>query len=104
MLIATGVLIAWLLIGTPGHAADLPAASAVEKAPYGRIISLYGAHTENLVALAAVDLLIGIDLLEAARSIDPRLPYRVASPKRTAVNGGRVGGGEACRRAAPRHG
>ena len=56
------MLIAWLLCWAPAYAGDLPlAASAVEQAPYGRIISLYGAHTENLVTLAAGDQLIGID-------------------------------------------
>ena len=60
--IATGVLIAGLLHVTPGRAGDLPvAASAVQQAPYGRIISLYAAHTENVVSLAAADRLIGID-------------------------------------------
>ncbi len=33
------------------------------QAPYSRIISLYGAHTENLLALGAADRLIGIDRL-----------------------------------------
>lgn len=37
------------------------------------------------IPYGTADLLVGIDLLEAARSIDPRLPYRVASPKRTAA-------------------
>ena len=38
-----------------------PDPSVVEKAPYRRIISLYGAHTENLLQLGAVDQLIGVD-------------------------------------------
>ncbi len=37
------------------------------------------------IPYGTADLLVGIDMLEAARSIDPRLPYRVASPKRTAA-------------------
>ena len=41
--------------------------------------------TTALIPYGTADLLIGIDLLEAARSIDPKLPYRVASPKRTAA-------------------
>ncbi len=39
--------------------------------------------TTAQIPYGTADLLIGIDLLEAARSIDPKLPYRVASPKRT---------------------
>jgi indolepyruvate ferredoxin oxidoreductase len=42
-------------------------------------------NTTPQIPYGTADLLIGIDLLEAARSIDPRLPYRVASPKRTAA-------------------
>lgn len=42
-------------------------------------------QTTPQIPYGTADLLIGIDLLEAARSIDPRLPYRVASPKRTAA-------------------
>ncbi len=41
--------------------------------------------TTAQIPYGTADLLIGIDLLEAARSIDPKLPYRVASPKRTAA-------------------
>ena len=45
-----------------GHANDISVdAQVLEKAPYDRIISLYGAHTENLLALGAVDRIIGID-------------------------------------------
>ena len=44
------------------HASGFQAnADALANAPYGRIISLYGAHTENLLALGAADRLIGID-------------------------------------------
>jgi len=44
------------------HAADTRVDEDVlARAPYGRIISLYGAHTENLLALGAADRLIGID-------------------------------------------
>lgn len=31
------------------------------------------------------DLLLGMDLLEAARAVDPTAPFRVASPERTAI-------------------
>ncbi len=38
-----------------------------------------------LIPYGKADLLLGIDLLEAARAIDPKLPYRVASPQHTAA-------------------
>ena len=53
---------AWLFWGSAGFAADFQMGEAVrDNAPYGRIISLYGAHTENLLAMGAADQLIGID-------------------------------------------
>lgn len=56
------LLIAWLFWGSFGLADDfLMDETLWEHAPYGRIISLYGAHTENLLAMGAADLLIGID-------------------------------------------
>jgi iron complex transport system substrate-binding protein len=51
MLIAVG------LVGAAAGSAAAPAATA----PYHRIISLYGAHTENLIALGVGAALIGID-------------------------------------------
>lgn len=56
------VLTPWLLWVSVGHATDFQMDEAVRgNAPYGRIISLYGAHTENLLAMGAADQLIGID-------------------------------------------
>ena len=37
------------------------------------------------IPYGSADLLLGIDILEAARAIDPREPFRVASPDRTAA-------------------
>ena len=56
------ILIAWLFLGSTALATGTHVApSVLARAPYNRIISLYGAHTENLLALGAVDQLIGID-------------------------------------------
>jgi indolepyruvate ferredoxin oxidoreductase len=38
-----------------------------------------------LITYGKADLLLGIDLLEATRAIDPVHPYRVSSPRRTAA-------------------
>ncbi len=53
---------------TPGLADLSPDSSTTPLIPYGK-----------------ADLLIGVDLLEAARAIDPKAPYRVASAKTCAV-------------------
>ncbi len=56
------VLAAGLFWGAVAAAAGGSVDEAVlPHAPYGRIISLYGAHTENLLALGAAAQLIGID-------------------------------------------
>jgi len=56
------ILVVWLILGSIGLADDFPVDGTVlDNAPYGRIISLYGAHTENLLAMGAADQLIGID-------------------------------------------
>ncbi len=56
------VLTLWLFLEGAGFAADSQMGETVrDNAPYGRIISLYGAHTENLLAMGAADQLIGID-------------------------------------------
>lgn len=39
--------------------------------------------TTPIIPYGKADLLLGIDLLEATRAIDPSVPYRVASPDRT---------------------
>ncbi len=39
--------------------------------------------TTGTIPYGRADLLLGIDILEASRSIDPREQYRVASPRRT---------------------
>ena len=60
--IIVGVLLAWLLWLSAGLAADGHTDEPVPAGgPYDRVISLYGAHTENLLALGAIDRLIGID-------------------------------------------
>ncbi len=41
--------------------------------------------TTPIIPYGKADLLLGIDLLEATRAIDPSVPYRVASPDRTAA-------------------
>lgn len=56
------ILVAWLFLGGEGLATVFQVdASVLSQAPYERIISLYGAHTENLLTLGAADQLIGID-------------------------------------------
>lgn len=56
------ILLVWTFFGTVVVAGDLPVDEAVfAKAPYCRIISLYGAHTENLLRMGAAERLIGID-------------------------------------------
>ena len=56
------ILCLCLVAGIDVHADDFSLdADVLGRAPYGRIISLYGAHTENLLALGAADRLIGID-------------------------------------------
>ncbi|MHC4796296.1 MAG: DUF6537 domain-containing protein, partial [Planctomycetota bacterium] len=37
------------------------------------------------IGYGKADLLLGIDLLEAVRAVDPKVPFRIASPERTAV-------------------
>lgn len=41
--------------------------------------------TTAQISYGSADLLLGVDLLEAARGLDPRQPYRVASGDRTAA-------------------
>ncbi len=41
--------------------------------------------TTPVIPYGQADLLLGIDLLEAVRALDPKLPYRVASPHKTAA-------------------
>ena len=56
------LLIAWLFLESAGLATDSQLAQGVrDNSPYGRIISLYGAHTENLLTMGAADQLLGID-------------------------------------------
>ncbi len=56
------LLIAWLFLESAGLATDSQMAQGVrDNSPYGRIISLYGAHTENLLTMGAADQLLGID-------------------------------------------
>ncbi|MFW6033244.1 MAG: DUF6537 domain-containing protein, partial [Phycisphaeraceae bacterium] len=41
--------------------------------------------TTPVIPYGKADLLLGVDVLEATRAIDPNLPYRVASPEYTAA-------------------
>jgi iron complex transport system substrate-binding protein len=60
--IICGILIVWLNWADAGLATEFQMDGTVRNhAPYGRIISLYGAHTENLLAMGAAAQLIGID-------------------------------------------
>jgi indolepyruvate ferredoxin oxidoreductase len=43
------------------------------------------AFTTALIPYGKADLILGVDMLEATRGIDPRHPYRVASRERTAA-------------------
>jgi len=53
---------------------------------YSQIIfSKKGTRSAMTVPYGKADLLLGVDLLETARAVDPDKPFRVASPKRTAV-------------------
>lgn len=54
-----------------------PAASAFGPRP--------SAFHTPVIPYGKADLLLGVDLLEAVRGIDPQHPYRVASPQRTAA-------------------
>jgi iron complex transport system substrate-binding protein len=52
----------WLFLERAGPATGFQMDGAVRDSdPYDRIISLYGAHTENLLAMGAASQLIGID-------------------------------------------
>ncbi|MFO7714042.1 ABC transporter substrate-binding protein [Desulfosarcina sp.] len=56
------VVIAGLFWGGAGFATEFQLDESVwNQGPYGRIISLYGAHTQNLLAMGAADRLIGVD-------------------------------------------
>lgn len=60
--IRLGVAICLLWAGTSAMADGLAVdATVLADAPFERIISLYGAHTQNLLGLGAADRLIGID-------------------------------------------
>lgn len=50
-------------------------------------ISFYrnGAIASNVIPFGKADLILGVDILEAARGMDPRGNQRVASPERTAA-------------------
>jgi iron complex transport system substrate-binding protein len=60
--IISSLLIAWLALAGAGSSAAFQVdQSVLDQAPYSRVISLYGAHTENLLAMGAGTQLIGID-------------------------------------------
>lgn len=44
-----------------------------------------GQTVSQSIPYGQADLLMGVDILEACRATDPKLPYRVASPQRTAA-------------------
>lgn len=50
-------------------------------------ISFYrnGAITSNIIPFGKADLILGVDILEAARGLDPRGNQRIANPERTAA-------------------
>lgn len=55
------LLVLAVLCAPLGEAGETDAGHLSQTVPYQRIISLYGAHTENLLALGAAGQLIGID-------------------------------------------
>ena len=44
-----------------------------------------GSNASQIIPYGQADLLLGIDMLEAGRAVDPKLPFRVCSPERTAA-------------------
>ena len=53
---------------------------------YSQIVfSPEGETASQIIPYGKADLLLGIDMLEAGRAIDPNLPFRVCSSERTAV-------------------
>jgi indolepyruvate ferredoxin oxidoreductase len=53
---------------------------------YSQVIFLRdGAMACQIIPYGRADLLLGMDVLEAARAIDPKLPFRVAHPEHTAA-------------------
>ena len=62
-LLVWALAVAVIACGTVGIAAEPNRgdAAALEGAPYERIVSLYAAHTENLLVMGAADRLIGVD-------------------------------------------
>ena len=57
--------------------------SAVTYAP--RAADELPGFVSQSIPYGQADLLLGVDALEAARAIDPRMPYRVAHPERTSM-------------------
>ena len=57
----------------------------VKDAGANRTASQYAYPTTGSIPYGKADLLLGIDILEAARAIDPREQFRVASTDRTAA-------------------
>jgi indolepyruvate ferredoxin oxidoreductase len=59
---------------------------AAKAAPTGAAAKVQAAPlTTPMITYGKADLLLGVDLLEATRAIDPKHPYRVASPQHTAA-------------------
>ncbi|HOW18924.1 MAG TPA: 2-oxoacid:acceptor oxidoreductase family protein, partial [Phycisphaerae bacterium] len=55
-------------------------------AVFSQIIFVRGdAPHAMTIPYGGADLLLGVDMLEAVRAVDPKAPYRVASPDRTAT-------------------
>ena len=51
---------------------------------YSQIVfAKYGRQTSQIIPYGKADLILGVDLLEAARGLDPKINQRVASPNRT---------------------
>ncbi|MCK4851068.1 MAG: 2-oxoacid:acceptor oxidoreductase family protein, partial [Phycisphaerae bacterium] len=52
---------------------------------YSQIVFAPADKASQIIPYGKADLLLGIDMLEAGRAIDPKLPFRVCSPERTAT-------------------
>jgi indolepyruvate ferredoxin oxidoreductase len=67
------------------HQSAQDAKATSESAVTGSQDPAAAASVTGSIPYGSADLLLGIDILEAARAIDPREPFRVASPDRTAA-------------------
>jgi indolepyruvate ferredoxin oxidoreductase len=70
--------ITWIKKG--GIVADGPSDETIVRPPSSALVP-----TSGLIPYGRCDLLLGIDILEAARAVDPREHFRIAAPDKTAV-------------------